>query len=751
VTEPSFSAIRARLRYQNLDEFIDGYARYITAGGMFIPMAPAKMKPVGTTVRFQFVLGDGVTALLGEGVVRQVRGMDNPSDDSPVGMLVKFTKLSQDSKIIVDRIVALKALEGAGISLDMDSEGEGELASAGHDDATPVPTESPVAASADDATPMPAAQLAPSSGLAEQTGELEAEAVNEVLQMAQQTSSSPDGEDTAERRLDEAEALLLGASYDEDEPAEEEHAAEEPAQPDDGYDYLNLFGEPDAPEEPVETRDVSEAIEEAARQAEAEAEAEAEADEEDPDLNPIYDIFGDGEEEEEESSEPPLSFGNVAEELAATPEAEVAPEPEPEAEAAPEPEAEAEMGSREVDVLSFWDDSMLGGSDEAAAEAEPEAEAAPEPEAAAEPEPELETAEAEAEASAQPEPAPAEEAPVASEPKALRETEAGLKVIAFDQEPLDDAAARDFEEFAFGGDEDDVDEMFDNIFGGGDDGDDWFGGGGGEEEGADLFGGAADGSDEPEERVAQAEEEAEFDAAQEEDAEDSIVLDEPIQDLDLAGIVDEADAEGDGEPLLDAGFGEPGLATASAVELDDDELMLEEGSEAVASTHELAGEPQDDSEAVDLAGFALPSEPEVVPALPVAPAVETSAAPADEEPSKELLSLLGSLEGEEQEEEEEEGLSLSFGLSASVAPPAPVEEEEEEPDSLSALLASAQKEIESKQGAQVDDKPKDILDELLGDDDLPPPPSVAAASPFAMPDPSDKKKKGFMSKLFGKD
>ena len=35
-------------------------------------MSPTKLKPIGTTIRFQFLLQDGSTALLGEGVVRQI-------------------------------------------------------------------------------------------------------------------------------------------------------------------------------------------------------------------------------------------------------------------------------------------------------------------------------------------------------------------------------------------------------------------------------------------------------------------------------------------------------------------------------------------------------------------------------------------------------------------------------------------------------------------------------------------------------
>src|SRR5690554_3409547 len=86
---------------------MQGYLRFISKGGMFIPMSPAKLKPVGTTIRFQFLLQDGTTALLGEGVVRQIQGA-NSGDDSSVGILVKFTRLNRQSKELVEQILELK-------------------------------------------------------------------------------------------------------------------------------------------------------------------------------------------------------------------------------------------------------------------------------------------------------------------------------------------------------------------------------------------------------------------------------------------------------------------------------------------------------------------------------------------------------------------------------------------------------------------------------------------------------------------
>ncbi len=101
-------AIRARLRYATVEEFKAGYSKFVSTGGMFIPVPESKLKPVGTDIRFQFMLNNGDTVLLGKGSVLQVRRPDAKTPNSPIGILVKFSKLSQDSKKIIDEIVAEK-------------------------------------------------------------------------------------------------------------------------------------------------------------------------------------------------------------------------------------------------------------------------------------------------------------------------------------------------------------------------------------------------------------------------------------------------------------------------------------------------------------------------------------------------------------------------------------------------------------------------------------------------------------------
>jgi hypothetical protein len=110
VTDANISAIRAKLRFDHIDEFIQGYSQYISTAGLFIPMAAEKFKPLGSTVRFQFLLSDGnTTALLGEGIVVHHQPADPALPDTPPGVLVKFTKLSPSSKQTVERVVRMQA------------------------------------------------------------------------------------------------------------------------------------------------------------------------------------------------------------------------------------------------------------------------------------------------------------------------------------------------------------------------------------------------------------------------------------------------------------------------------------------------------------------------------------------------------------------------------------------------------------------------------------------------------------------
>jgi hypothetical protein len=240
VTDPNFSAIRARLRYESIDEFIDGYSRFISTGGMFIPMAPSKLKPVGTTIRFQFLLQDGATAMLGEGVVRQIQGADR-DDNSPVGMLVKFVKLSRESKKIVQQAVARKGADQAS-TLAPDS-----------DQLQAPPPETHTQAASDDIfangdPEVPAADDAQTRDSEQgDTGVLEPDE-NEALNSMFLSPDGDDEEDAESASPQEAPDPVDTSEHIEDNASSDEHEAEELPAGDVPASGSDVFSEAEASE-----------------------------------------------------------------------------------------------------------------------------------------------------------------------------------------------------------------------------------------------------------------------------------------------------------------------------------------------------------------------------------------------------------------------------------------------------------------------------------------------------------------------
>ena len=711
MTDPNFSAIRARLRYKSLDEFVEGYGRYISRGGMFVPMAAQKLKPIGTTVRFQFLLADGASAFLGEGIVRQIKGLENDSPAGPVGMLVKFTKLSQESKALVERIIGDKAHSEA-----MESSEPEEA---------------------------PAQDEASSDEGESNTGVLKASEADSLLQEA----ASFDEPNTAEHLVDEETRQALGWK-DEDNTAEAILPAPDPAV-----------------EEPGITRErgiepVSDPEEDAWGLSAPDSEPEEDAwgfsapDSEPEEESSGVDAFdsGSGAEKSEEKEEASgfdafdLGFGNDEPGERAEPK-ESSLEPAEEKRFFGSPDEEEDFSSlelpqeepaeEEVDTIfdspheDSWSSDEDYGDDEdldalfGVAEEESPLELPPSREAPA---------------TAPESPAPLAPAP----PKAIKETE-GIKVMSFTGEDIGESAAREFEEFATAGEEDEFDALFDDIFGGG--GADPFGGEGGGEE--DLFGGQS----KPESTSPLGEESSvalaldEEDLLQEDFSEDHEELDQVFP-----GVHEEDSFEGPGQEFSED-FEEEFLGLQ---EHSDDGFELPDKEEVPGSPAPLPSPSfglqapivDDDDE------FYQPPAPAPTGSSTFgleAPIVDDEdeelgfLAPAgdqeeDRDASDKILSLLAM-------EEEQEGQGLSLSLSGGLN--ADSSEVEEEEDSLRSLMKNEKMKIESRQeGDEEVDENRDILDDLLGDDDLPPP--VMPPS-FDVPKPGEKKKKGFMSKLFGKE
>jgi uncharacterized protein (TIGR02266 family) len=93
--------LRIRLPFATELEFIDRYGANVERGGIFI--ATRNPKPRGTEISFELVLKDGERLMRGEGVVEEVRLGSAPGKG---GMLVRFVRLDQRTKALIDRVTA---------------------------------------------------------------------------------------------------------------------------------------------------------------------------------------------------------------------------------------------------------------------------------------------------------------------------------------------------------------------------------------------------------------------------------------------------------------------------------------------------------------------------------------------------------------------------------------------------------------------------------------------------------------------
>jgi uncharacterized protein (TIGR02266 family) len=98
--------VRVRLRYPDLDTFVERFAPNVTRGGVFI--ASRAPRPVGDQFAFEIQIATGHVALAGEGKVIWVKEF-NPADPTKAhGMGVQFVSLSAPSRAFLQRMLVVK-------------------------------------------------------------------------------------------------------------------------------------------------------------------------------------------------------------------------------------------------------------------------------------------------------------------------------------------------------------------------------------------------------------------------------------------------------------------------------------------------------------------------------------------------------------------------------------------------------------------------------------------------------------------
>jgi uncharacterized protein (TIGR02266 family) len=98
--------VRVRLRYADLETFIERFAPNVTRGGIFL--ASRTPRAVGEIFPFEVQLAGGSVALAGEGKVIWVKPFNPAEPQKPHGMGVQFVNIDPESRSTLGRILESK-------------------------------------------------------------------------------------------------------------------------------------------------------------------------------------------------------------------------------------------------------------------------------------------------------------------------------------------------------------------------------------------------------------------------------------------------------------------------------------------------------------------------------------------------------------------------------------------------------------------------------------------------------------------
>ena len=102
--------VRIRLRYTDVDTFVDKFAPNVTRGGVFL--ASRAIQPVGSVIPFEVQLVSGEVILSGRGKVSWVKEFNPAEPGRPYGMGVQFVSVDPASRPVLARILRAKEASG---------------------------------------------------------------------------------------------------------------------------------------------------------------------------------------------------------------------------------------------------------------------------------------------------------------------------------------------------------------------------------------------------------------------------------------------------------------------------------------------------------------------------------------------------------------------------------------------------------------------------------------------------------------
>jgi uncharacterized protein (TIGR02266 family) len=104
--------VRVRLRYPDLDTFVEKYAPNVTRGGIFL--ASREPRPVGEVLRFEVLLRQGDPVLSGRGRVAWVKEFNPAEPHRPYGMGVQFLDIDPAARPVLERLLERKHARPSG-------------------------------------------------------------------------------------------------------------------------------------------------------------------------------------------------------------------------------------------------------------------------------------------------------------------------------------------------------------------------------------------------------------------------------------------------------------------------------------------------------------------------------------------------------------------------------------------------------------------------------------------------------------
>jgi uncharacterized protein (TIGR02266 family) len=144
-------SLNVRYKSATVDEFIENHAHDVSRGGIYIKTA--NPFPPGTLLKFEIRLASDQAVIAGVGRVVWKRDAGSANGERPAGMGVKFIKIDEPSKSVIDRLVNTKS--DAGKAFESEQEMPAALVDA------PVAKITPAAATAKLTPPAAAAANTP--------------------------------------------------------------------------------------------------------------------------------------------------------------------------------------------------------------------------------------------------------------------------------------------------------------------------------------------------------------------------------------------------------------------------------------------------------------------------------------------------------------------------------------------------------------------------------------------------------------